>query len=284
MIYLLIVSIIWAFSFGLIKGSLTGLDSNFVAFARISISFILFLPFLRLKNINYKFALQLIFIGMIQYGLMYISYIFSFQFLMAYQVALFTIFTPIYVTLINDILNKRFKPLFFLMALLSIFGTAVVVFKEIHQSDLRWGFLILQVSNICFAFGQIYYKKIMTARRDIKDFQIFGLLYFGALLITGAFASTTTDWINLSLSSNQVLVLLYLGVLASGICFFLWNYGAKRTNAGSLAIFNNVKMPLAVTFSILVFHEQGNIGRLLMGGLIIIAALIINDWLVRKQA
>jgi len=51
MIYLLIVSLIWAFSFGLIKGQLTGLDANFVAAARLVVSLAAFLPFLRIKQV-----------------------------------------------------------------------------------------------------------------------------------------------------------------------------------------------------------------------------------------
>ena len=38
MIYLFIVSLIWAFSFGLIKTNLTSLDASFVAAARLVIS------------------------------------------------------------------------------------------------------------------------------------------------------------------------------------------------------------------------------------------------------
>ena len=44
---LFIVSLIWAFSFGLIKDRLAGLDANFVAAARLLISLLIFLPFLR---------------------------------------------------------------------------------------------------------------------------------------------------------------------------------------------------------------------------------------------
>ena len=38
MIYLLIVSLIWAFSFGLIRTHLAGLDANFVAWARMMLA------------------------------------------------------------------------------------------------------------------------------------------------------------------------------------------------------------------------------------------------------
>jgi len=51
MIYLLLVSIAWAFSFGLIKGNLAGVDSNFVSFARMAFSLLVFLPFLKYKNL-----------------------------------------------------------------------------------------------------------------------------------------------------------------------------------------------------------------------------------------
>ena len=283
MIYLLIVSFIWAFSFGLIKGNLTGLDSNFVAWIRMSVSLVVFVPFLRIKGIERKLAVKLIVLGMLQYGLMYITYIYSYQFLKAYQVAIFTIFTPLFVTLINDILEKRFHPLFLAVAILAITGTAIIVNKQIHQNDIRIGFFIIQVSNLCFASGQVWYKKIMSRYNDIKDANIFGLLYFGAFIITFIAALSTTEWSTLQVSTKQIFTLLYLGAIASGLCFFLWNYGAKKTDIGALAVFNNMKVPLAVTCSILFFNEKGSIPRLLIGGVIILAALFINEWLIRKK-
>lgn len=283
MIYLLIVSLIWAFSFGLIKGNLTGLDSNFVAWIRMSISLLVFIPFLRIKGIERKLAVKLVVLGMLQYGLMYITYIYSYQFLKAYQVALFTIFTPLFITLINDILEKRFHLLFLAVAILAIIGTAIIVNRQIRQSDIRIGFFLIQISNVCFALGQVWYKKIMSKYKELKDANIFGLLYFGAFLITFIAALSTTEWSTLQISAKQVLTLLYLGAVASGLCFFLWNYGAKKTDIGALAIFNNMKVPLAVACSILFFHEKGNIPRLLIGGVIILAALLINEWLIRKK-
>lgn len=292
MIYLLTVSLIWAFSFGLIKGNLTTLDANFVAFVRILISFLIFIPFLRLKNINKKFALKLILIGMFQYGVMYITYIYSYQFLAAYQVAIFTIFTPLYVTLVNDFLSyfqnsnrkKHFHPLFLFSALLAVIGMGIVVYRNLGQGAFAAGFLLVQASNICFACGQVLYKREMEQRQDIKDRHIFALLYFGAFIVTALAAGITTAGQSLHLETKQLLTLLYLGVLASGICFFLWNYGAKKTNIGALAVFNNVKIPLAVACSIIFFNEKADIPRLLVGGGIIIAALLINEIILKSRS
>lgn len=281
MVYLIIVSFVWAFSFGLIKGNLAGLDPNFVSFARMLISFLVFAPFFRFKDLNPKLFLKLMVIGAFQYGFMYVTYISAFQYLKAYQVAVFTIFTPLYVTLIHDLIDKRFHLLFFFMALFAIVGTGIIVYDDIQQYDLRTGFLLIQISNICFAFGQIFYKKLMC-QQNMKDQNVFAILYFGALVITALSAGITTDWDHLRLTSKQIVTLLYLGVIASGICFFLWNYGATKTDAGALAICNNLKVPLAVVCSLVFFHEQGNIPRLLIGGGIILGALFINEAVIMK--
>jgi drug/metabolite transporter (DMT)-like permease len=277
MSYLLTVSFIWAFSFGLIKGNLTGLDPNFVSFCRMALALLVFLPFFRLKNLHRSLALKLMLIGMVQYGLMYCSYIYSFQFLKAYQVALFTIFTPLYVTLIHDLFKRRINLLFLLTVFLAIAGTAVIVYRQVTWSDFQAGFALMQVSNISFAFGQVYYRKLLKAHGEIQDVRIFALLFLGAVMFTGFFAGWTTEWAALVVTPKQVWTLLYLGVLASGVCFFLWNFGAKKVDAGALAILNNLKIPLAVACSALFFHEAVNIPRLLVGGGIIVGALWLNE-------
>ncbi len=282
MVYLLIVSFIWAFSFGLIKGNLAGLDSNLVAFIRMAISLLVFAPFLRWKQLGGKVIAALMVIGVVQYGLMYISYIYSYRFLKAHMIALFTIFTPLYVTLINDLLDRRFRRLFLVTALLAIVGTGVITWVDIHMRDLRVGFLLIQVANVCFAFGQVAYRRLMISRGALKDYQVFGFLYLGAVLITGLAACVTVEWSAVALTAKQVLTLLYLGVLASGICFFLWNYGARRTDTGALAIMNNLKVPLAIACSLIFFGEDGNVPRLLVGGGIILAALFVNEFLLKR--
>jgi drug/metabolite transporter (DMT)-like permease len=80
-----------------------------------------------------------------------------------------------------------------------------------------------------------------------------------------------------------MLTLLYLGIIPSGIGFFLWNYGAKLTNIGSLAIFNNIKIPLGISVSILFFEETANFWNLFIGGLLVTIALVINEYQIKKD-
>lgn len=283
MVYLFIVSLIWAFSFGLIKGNLSGVDSTFVAFARMLIAALVFLPFLKLRKVSWSARLKLAMTGLVQFGLMYIFYLAAFKSLQAYEVALFTIFTPIFVTLIDDAFTRRFNPLHLAVALITVVGTWIIEGHALQSREVLIGFLLVQASNLCYAFGQIYYRRLMAQHPELKDRQAFGYLYLGGLVVTALATLLLTPLSSVTLSTKQILTLLYLGAIASGLSFFLWNIGARKVNAGSLAVFNDLKIPLAVAVSLLVFGESTNIVRLLIGGAIIIAALALNEMMEGKR-
>jgi drug/metabolite transporter (DMT)-like permease len=276
---LLVVSLIWAFSFGLIKGNLTGVDSNFVSFARLLISLVCFAPFLRRRGVGLRLGLRLALTGALQYGVMYITYIYSFRFLQAYEVALFTIFTPLYVTAINDALRGRFSRLNLLTAALAVVGAWIVRGGGAIQGGVLQGFLMMQVSNLCFAFGQVYYRRLLADRpAGLRDAHLFGFLYLGAAAVTALATTIFGGWGAIGmLTLSQALTLLYLGAIASGLGFFLWNVGARQASAGALAVFNNLKIPLAIAVSLLFFGEQANTINLLLGGLVVAGALLLNE-------
>jgi len=277
MIYLLVVSVIWGLSFGLIKTFLSGLDASFIAAVRIGLALLVFMPFTRISRITLKQGFVLMGIGAIQFGIMYISYIYAFNYLKAFQVALFTIFTPIYVIIIDDLLNKSFNPRFILTSLLAITGSGIIVYQDMGHFEVPLGFFIIQISNVCFALGQVFYTRWKASNAHIRDRDVFSVLYLGAALITIPMAWAAVCWNDLELSGNSLLILFYLGVIASGLGFFLWNYGAQKINIGSLAILNNFKIPLGILFALLIFHEETNLLRLLIGGTFILVSLIINE-------
>ncbi len=278
MLYLIIVSVIWAFSFGFIKTNLAGLDPTFVAWARMVIALPLFLPFLRWRRLPVKVVLRLVLIGAVQYGVMYITYLRAYRYLDAYQVALFTIFTPLYVTLIHDLYSRRFRGWRLGAAALAVVGAAAIRYRQPHLEGVLLGFFLMQVSNLCFAFGQIEYKRLRPAFKDLGDSQVYALLYLGAATVTALATTATGGWGSFGLlGGRQVLTLLYLGLLASGFCFFWWNKGAVKTDIGTLAVFNNLKIPLAVFVSLLVFGERADVPRLLLGGGVMLLAVWLSQ-------
>lgn len=283
MISLLLVTLIWGFSFGLVKGNLAGVDPLFISFARLAIAVLFFLPFARWKNVPRLIRLKLLLVGAFQFGFMYIAYNTAFQFLKAYEVAILTISTPLLVVLLQSGLDKRIKWVYLLTSLIACAGAAVIVFSVFETQSGLLGVVLVQVSNLFFAFGQVYYRKVMAGVAHIHDAHIFSLLYIGAALATGALSALFTPWKGLHLSVVNIWTLVYLGAIASGGGFFLWNFGARRVNPGALAVMNDLKIPVATTVSLLVFGEQADWKRLLIGGGIIVAALVLNELMCHKR-
>ena len=278
MIYLIAVSIIWALSFSLIKGVLTNLDPNFVAFARLFISLLIFLPFFRFTDLNKKYFLHFLAIGAIQYGFMYLAYIYSYQFLQAYEIAILTIFTPLFVVLLYDIWGKHFIPNNWIKALLAIIGAGIIVYSDETSVGFWMGILLVQISNVMFALGQIYYKKIMEIEKTLSSKNHYAVIFMGAVIVTFIFSLFTTNYSSLQITSEQIITLLYLGIIASGLGFFLWNIGVTKVNAGSLAVLNNLKIPLGVIVAIIFLGETVNPFQLFFGSGLIALALFVKEF------
>lgn len=268
MLYLIIASLIWAFSFGLIKGNLVDLDASFVSWARLLVALPVFLPFLRFKSLNVRLAVHLLILGAFQYGLLYVSYTQSFKYLDGYQVALFTILTPIYVTIVDNIYKREIDWLNLAMAVLAVVGAVVIKYQEgLAFEDLLLGFALVQVANFCFAFGQIEYRRLRRKHTEIKDKEVYALMFLGAVILTSIFTTYQGGWGSFQLLSfTHIWTILFLGTVATGLGFFLWNVGAINTHAGALAVMNNIKIPLAVFVSLVFFGEQADIFRLCIGG------------------
>jgi drug/metabolite transporter (DMT)-like permease len=277
MIYLLLVSIVWGFSFVIIKSTLVSLDSNFVSLIRMLISFVFFLPCIRPSEVPLPDRLRLMLIGGVQFGLMYVTYVASFRYIPAHAIALLTTTTPLFVTAIGFLYEKKLHGRFLFAALLAVAGGTVLKLPEQPLSATLYGIFLLQISNAAFAYGQVAYRRLMNSRAMVRDQRIFGFTYGGGILVTGAFSLATTDFVHLSVQRTQWVALFYLGAIASGLCFFLWNVGARKVNEGALAVMNNLKIPVGVIASLAILRERTNYPRLLAGCALFAVALWINS-------
>jgi drug/metabolite transporter (DMT)-like permease len=278
MILLLAVSFIWAFSFGLIKG-LGTLDPTAIAALRLAISLLVFIPFFRPGSIRAAQMARLAAIGAVQFGAVYVLYLRSYAHLHAYEVALFTITTPVFVALIDALLERRWLMRYGAAAGLSVAGAGVVLWRSVGDAGILGGFVLVQLSNLCFAAGQLAWRRERARLPSgTSDASVFALLFAGALALTAAVSLFATDWRSFSPGPAQWATVAYLGAVASGAGFFLWNVGSTRVNAGALAAFNNAKIPLGIACSILVFGETANLARLAAGG----ALMAFGVWIAGR--
>lgn len=258
MAYLIAISILWSFSFGIIKYGLAGIDSSFISFARNVIA-LTFFSSVTIYNIKkFSFDLKLVGIGALQFGLMYIFYIESYQYLPAYLIATFTITTPIYVVLASKYLNGNSLNRNGIYAiLLVIIGSYLMRFNSLNLEDFMLGFVLIQCANIFFATGQILFKKWNDKNKDKDIVHNFSQLFFGATLITSIFYFLGSSE-SAILTQSNLFSLLFLGIISSGIGFLMWNIGATKVSAEKLAIMNNAVIPIAIFNSYLIFGEEIN--------------------------
>ena len=281
---LTLVTFIWAFSFSFIGVYLAGkLDSYFAVLVRVALASMIFIPFTNFRLSN-RFKLRIMGIGIIQIGLMYIFFYKSFLFLSVPEVLLFTIFTPIYVTVIYDLLKGRFNPLYVVTAAIAVAGAYVIKASHVNPGFFI-GFLMVQGANITFALGQVLYKKLLEnpELQDVRQSTIFGYFHFGALLISLVAFLFFGNFDKITPTPTQWVVLLWLGIVASGLGYFLWNRGATEVDSGILAIMNNAVVPLGLIVNLVLWGRGIDYVALLIGGGLILLALWLHTWIMKRE-
>lgn len=256
MIYLIIVSILWSFSFGIIKYGLSGVDSSYISFIRSLIA-LLFFSSISIYNIK-KFALdlKLILIGALQFGFMYIFYIQSYAYLPAYLIATFTITTPIFVGLASKYIAHQSISKNGIYAIsLVIIGSFLMRVNFVNPFDYWVGFLLIQFANLFFASGQILFKEWKIKNDGTDILHNFSQMFLGATLVTSLFYFLSASGSN-QLSSENLFALIFLGLISTGLGFLFWNLGLLKVNNDKLAVMNNLIIPIAILNSYFIFGEQ----------------------------
>jgi len=274
---LVFVTVLWAFSFSLIGEFLAGhVDSDFAVLTRVLLAALVFLPFTRWRGVASGQKLGILVTGMLQFGITYLCLYRSFSYLSVPEVLLFTIFTPLYVTLIDDAMNRRFSPVALLAAAVATLGAGIIRYDGLSQ-DFITGFLLLQVANFTFAAGQVGYKHVMRHYpSDVPAFRTFGYFFFGALIIALPSFLIFGDNSRLPETGLQWGVLAWLGLAASGVGLFLWNRGGCHVDAGTLAIMNNALVPAGLLVNLLIWNRDADLFRLAVGGVVIASSLWLN--------
>ena len=284
MILLLLTTVLWAFSFSLIGVYLAGqVDGWFAVLVRVALAALVFLPFLRFRGVQAKQALLYMALGACQLGVMYLFYYQSFLYLSVPEVLLFTIMTPIYVTLIYDLMQgNRLRWGYLFSALLAVLGALIIRYNPLSPQFLL-GFSLIQGANICFAIGQVGYKRLMEIS-PMPQRNAFSWFYLGALCIALPAWLIFGHHQMMPTTSLQWGILIWLGIGASGMGYFMWNYGATQVDAGTLAIMNNVLIPAGLLVNLASWQQHPDWIRLIAGGAVIALSLWVHRrWIVRRE-
>lgn len=275
--YLVLITCLWAFSFSLIDVYLAGsVDGDFAVLSRVLLAGTLFLPFTQWRDIPLPLKGGTMLVGTLMIGVTYLCLYRSFLYLSVPEVLLFTVTTPLYVSLIDDAINRKFSPVALGAAFLAVIGAAYIRYDGITISYLT-GLMLIQLANLAFAAGQVGYANLVKRYPvSVPQHRFFGYFYLGGLFITVPSFLIFGNPAMLPTSAIQWGVLLWLGIAASGAGLFLWNKGATMVDAGTLAIMNNALIPAGILVNLIFWNKEANLERLIIGSIIILLSLGVN--------
>ena len=277
--YLILVTVLWAFSFSLIGQYLAGrVDSDFAVLVRVSIAAAVFIPFTRWRGLPLRLLGGFWLAGALQFGITYLCLYRSFNVLSVPEVLLFTVLTPIYVTLLDDALVKRFNPWALIAALVAVCGGVIIRFERI-EGEYLVGFLLLQLANATFAAGQVLCRRLLARYpTDQPLHRFFGHFFLGALVLVIPSFLLFGDAGRLPQTSVQWGVLVWMGLFATALGMFWWVKGSVQVDAGTLAIMNELHVPAGLLVNVLIWNRDANLQKLALGGGVILASLWLNRW------
>lgn len=272
------ITLLWAFSFSLIGEYLSGqVDGWFAVTSRAALAMLVFLPWLLRTSLPPALVARLMAIGAVQLGVMYVCFFNAFAFLSVAEVALFTVLTPLWITLLEDIARQRFSPRYLLAAALAVL--AGMVMRAQSPGD-QWliGFVLIQAANLSFAIGQVAWRRLVHGGGlgSTPQHAVFGWFFVGALLISLLGSLIWGDYQQRPDTPLQWGILLWLGVVASGLGYCLWNRAATVVSAGTLAVMNNALVPTAILVNLVVWQQPAPLLPLLTGSALLLLALWIG--------
>lgn len=192
--------------------------------------------------------------------------------------AIFLQFTaPIYLLFLEPFfLKTKFRRKDLITIIICISGMVLFFMGKLEIGNI-YGNLIAIAAGICFAMFSLFvkWKKTLGNENTIIS-NIYGNILVGIICFPLIFN-------DIAVSSTQLYVLLYMGVVQIGISYFIFNIGIKYVSATESMI---IGMLEAIFNPIWVFFGVGEVPATtaVIGGIIIFAAILIHNFLpVRKE-
>jgi len=140
------------------------------------------------------------------------------------------------------------------------------------------GYILALLAPLMWSFYTIAIKKVKqfdssrTDFQNLKNISIFGVIEFFILIII---AGQLNIFLNNLLNIIVFLCALYLGLGAFVIGYYIWSYSLKKLRSSSVASFLYLQPFITLIFSI-IFQRNDVIGLWnIIGGLIVMVALVI---------
>lgn len=260
----ILATLIWSGNFIVARGMITQVPPISLAFFRwLTASIVItLLSWKQLKNnfhllkLHWKYLLVVAFFGITTYNtLIYIAG----QFIPAINLALIgTTSSPVFsIILAAIILKESISTLRFAGLLLCIAGILTLLSKgsidtliHFHFSPGDWWIL---TAALMFAVYNILVRKKPAGIGPLPF--LWTTFILGTLLLLPAYLLESSQQPAIHWTPSIFMIVLYLGVGNSVICYLLWNYSISQLGAGRTALFGNL-IPLFSSIEALIILNE----------------------------
>lgn len=276
LVYISITALLWSSS-GLFIKVLTELNAFQISFYRsIIAAFTIFIIlYIKEKKVTFETD-KLTILASVFYSGILIFFVLANK-LTTSANAIFLQFTaPIYLLFLEPLfLNTKFRRRDLVTIIICISGMFLFFMGKLEIGNI-YGNLIAILAGICFALFSLFvkWKKTNGSGNTIISV-IYGNLLVGLICFPIVFRE-------LYLSTTEIYILLYMGIVQIGLSYFIFNIGIKYVSATESMI---IGMLEAIFNPVWVFLGIGEIPAptAIAGGLIIFAAILFHNILPNRN-
>lgn len=183
---------------------------------------------------------------------------------------------PVFLVLASSIIYKeKIRPVKGVCVLVALLGCGFVSgafpFGAVGEGDL---------GGILFGTGAaVFYTLVILINRKIQNISSFDMTavqLFFASLVTVPYVLFTEDVTKISLDVTQLMLLLILGVVHTGIAYVLYFSSVRDLSSQSVAIFSYIDPMVAIVLSMTVLGEELTVWGIL-GAVMILGSTLISE-------
>lgn len=188
--------------------------------------------------------------------------------------------TPVSVTVMAAlILKEKITPVKGLCLILALAGTVVVTSGATGQSDML-GIVVVLISVLCWGVASVYMRRLTSKYPAILvttySMALSLIFHIPAGIATAMTTPSHFSW-------KCVLVILYLGVVGSGVSQYTWTKCLGILPASTCSLFYPLQAVFSALLGALILHETFR-PTFFWGLLLITADVAICTWETKRQS
>lgn len=260
---LIVVAIIWALNFSIVKVSLSEIDPFSFNVLRFIFATGLLWYFTRKRGYTLKVEKdhfwKLVGIGLIGNLCYQLFFIIGINYTYAANAAVMLGTIPIWVALLSQFFTDEKLTLYKALGVLFAFiGVALIIIGGEEtisfESETFLGNMITLTAALCWGIYTILSRKYLKIYSPLQYSAFMSLVGLMSLTLVGLPFLFKLDWGGISLIGFGGI--LYSGALSIGIAYIIWNNGVKRIGAVRTAAYQNLVPVLGLIFGLVLLGEE----------------------------